>query len=412
MPSLISTAINITSSDVLTDKLVAYQPENFDGSTGTILSVYLGYIPTSYVDALSAAIKAPNSAFYTKTQGIPLQLSKVVNPTLPIMAYSQQGVANTAVDAGAIDGSSSSSNGSSTSSSNSASEKKKTIIIAVVTSVGVFALALLAFFAIKAARKNKGQSAAVNGNMRSPNMQNGLRGFHLQGDRNNNSQGGAPMMQQHSSGRTVYQPPSQSGYGSNALSRVYGFATGQQPIWATQQSSHHNQNRYDPATQQNPFRISGYLDSSGSGSDHSHGSSAFTHSSEGGYSPQHWTGPSHSHHQHHAARGHGNNHATSGRSSSIDFNSVDQDEVRNSWWRFSDGFGRAFGSPTSTGVAAGHHHHSGYGSPEAAVSPVSASSGRAHIRNSTRRVNIQRGPRGDLSGAISRPQMQENSLML
>ncbi|KAK9896507.1 hypothetical protein P389DRAFT_180277 [Cystobasidium minutum MCA 4210] len=385
MPTLISTAINITSSEVITDKLVAYQPENYDGSTGTILSVYLGYIPTSYVDALSAAIKAPNSAFYTRTSGIPLQLSKVVNPTLPIMAYAQQGVSNTAVEAGAVNGSI---NDGNSIAANSAADKKKTIIIAVVTSIGVFLLAVLAFFAIKAARKSKGTSAAA-ANMRSPNMQNGLRGFQLQGDRNAYTSGGvAPMMQQRNTG----------GYGTNALSRVYGFAMGQQPVWATQQSN----NRYDPAAQQNPFRISGYSDSSGS--DQSHGSSAYTHSSDGngngsGYTPAHWTGPSHSHH--YATQG-GSGHNTSGRSSSIDFNSVDQDQVRSSWWRFSDGFGRAFSSPLTSGQY----------SPEAAASPISATSGRAHIRNSTRRVNIQRGPRGDLSGAISRPQMQENSLML
>lgn len=399
MPSLIGNAINITTNDVLTDKLVAYQPEDYNGSTGTILSVYLGYIPSSYVDALSAAIKAPNSAFYTKQSGIPLQLSKVVNPTLPITAYAAQGVSNKAVDV-------SSNSASSDGNDSASSDKKKTIIIAVVTSIGVFALALLAFFAIKAARKNKGQSA----NMRSPNMQNNLRGFHLRGDSDTNT-----VMQQVNASRNVYQPPSHGGmgaagrahsggYGTNALSRVYGFAAGHIPIFASQQSSHHHhhhQSRYDPSQQQNPFRISGYSDSSGSGSDHSHGSSAFTHSSDG-YTgaphPQHsghWTGP---------RRSAANHHHASGRSSSIDFNSVDQDEVRNSWWRFSDGFGRAFSSPT-TATQNGYDHHHHQQQQGLATSPISSTSGRAHIRNSTRRVNIQRG-------AISRPQMQENSLML
>jgi len=421
MPSLISTAINITAAEVLTDKLVAYQPDNYDGSSGTILSVYLGYIPTSYVDALSASIKAPNSAFYTKSSGIAAQLAKVVNPTLPITAYAQQGVSNTAVDASNL----ANADLGSTSSNNAASDKKKTIIIAVVTSIGVFLLGLLAFFAIKAARKSsKGSSA-----MRTPQMQNNLRGFHLQGDRDGSgnsynhhhtsSVGGQPMMSQHSNNgasRNVYMPPSQSGHRSNALSRVYGFATGQ-PLYATQRS----QRQYED-NQQNPFRISGYSDSSssnGSGSDHSHGSSAFTHSSDGvAYQQQHWTGP-----RRNAAQNHQGHNNTSGRSSSIDFNSVDQDQIRSSWWRFSDGFGRAFSSPTAatapngnTGMSNSHHHQSTSTTSQfgdlMASSPISATSGRAHIRNSTRRLNIQRGPRGDLSSAISRPQMQENSLML
>lgn len=420
MPSLISTAINITTSQVLTDKLVAYQPDDYDGSSGTILSVYLGYIPTSYVDALSASIKAPNSAFYTKSSGIAAQLAQVVNPTLPITAYAQQGVSNTAVDASNLANADIENKQAS-----EASDKKKTIIIAVVTSIGVFLLGLLAFFAIKTARKNsKGSSA-----MRTPQMQNNLRGFHLQGDRDSRASSalggggsggvGAPMMSQYNNGqRNVYMPPSQSGYGSNALSRVYGFATGQ-PLYATQQSSsqHRQRGGYDDP-QQNPFRISGYSDSSGSGSDHSHGSSAFTHSSDGsgngpiGYSQQsqpHWTGP-----RRDAATS--RNHNPSGRSSSIDFNSVDQEQVRSSWWRFSDGFGRAFSSPTAavsqsaTGYNDGTTAAGVYG--DMANSPISSTSGRAHIRNSTRRLNIQRGPRGDLSGTISRPQMQENSLML
>lgn len=415
MPSLISTAINITTSQVLTDKLVAYQPDNYDGSSGTILSVYLGYVPTSYVDALSAAIKAPNSAFYTKSSGIAAQLAKVVNPTLPITAYAQQGVSNTAVDASNL------ANADLATSNSNASEKKKTIIIAVVTSIGVFLLGLLAFFAIKAARKNsKGSSA-----MRTPQMQNNLRGFQLQGDRGDNSQSynhhvsgtqQPPMMSQHGQSRNVYMPPSQSAHRTSALSRVYGFATGQ-PVYATQRS----QRQHSEDHQQNPFRISGYSDASSSdrsGSDHSHGSSAFTHSSDGsGYQQQHWTGPRRNASQHRQ-----NN--TSGRSSSIDFNAVEPDQVRNSWWRFSDGFGRAFSPsnnvPHSTSATTGtsgqqfnHHHQSASQFGDLiATSPISASSGRAHVRNSTRRLNIQRGPRGDYSSAISRPQMQENSLML
>lgn len=114
-------------------------------------------------------------------------------------------------------------------------------------------------------------------------------------------------------------------------------------------------------------------------SESSYTSSGGSHSSHGSSS-----GGSHGEYRQHGA--------ASGRSSSIDFTSIDQQDVRSSWWRFSDGFGRALTSPNTVG----------------STSPVNSH----HVRrNTNRRINIQRGPAGDISG-ISRPQMQENSLLL
>lgn len=313
------------------------------------LSVYLAYIQSSYVDALSAAIKAPNSPFYTETTGLARELAKVVNPTLPITSFAAQGVSNAASADGSGFNQPTLKQGQSEGGEESESDKRrKTIIIASVTSVGIGALAIFAFMAFSRARKSSKNGAARSANSGAGN--GNLRGFQL----GQNAQD--PM-------RSIYAP---------GHSPSYAFPGGRA-----------NPNNYSTAGR--PLSDSSF--SSGSDGSDSHGSHD-------------------SHNNHNAGWGaHRERHA-SGRSSSIDFASVNMDDVRNSWWRFSDGFGRAFSSPLASG---------GSNTPATAMatSPVSpTATGRATFRhNSGRRVNIQRGPDGHFGG-ISRPQMQENSLML
>ena len=316
--------------------------------------MYLAYIQSSYVDALSAAIKAPNSPFYTETTGLARELAKVVNPTLPITSFAAQGVSNAASADGTGFNQPTLKQGASDGGEESESDKRrKTIIIASVTSVGIGALAIFAFMAFSRARKS-----SKNGAGRSANSGGGngnLRGFQL-------GQGAQDPM------RSIYAP-------------------GHSPSYAYPGGRANPNNTYAAAGR--PLSDSSFLSGSdGSGSD-SHGS----HDSHGNA---------------HAGWGANRDRHASGRSSSIDFASVNMDDVRNSWWRFSDGFGRAFSSPIA--AASG-----GSTSPATAMatSPVSpTATGRATIRhNSGRRINIQRGPDGHFGGS-SRPQMQENSLML
>jgi hypothetical protein len=319
MPPLISDTINITSSQVFTDSLEAYQPEK-TANSADILAVYLAYIPSTHVDALSAAVKAPNSPFYTKSSGIARDLANVVNPTLPITSYAAQGVSNSVSTDPGVAGTSSNQTSSSESKSD---DKKRTIIIAVTTVFGVLIAAALAYFAFTKARKSSkngsGKGRAVAG-ASSP----GLRPFRLTQGAAGLAAGGGDTMRQR-------QGPSPT--------------TG---WWQTRPTS---------AT-----------------SSFSSGSEDSQLSSEGSVSEGY-------------RRAH-----TSGRSSSIDFASVGEGDVRNSWWRFSDGYGRAFGGPVS-----------------GSVSPVSPRS--AGRQSTNRRINIQRTAGGNLAG-ISRPTMQENSLML
>lgn len=225
-------------------------------------------------------------------------------------------------------------------------KKKQTIVIAVTVSLGVLILTGLAYYAFRRARNNSKGST----NPSSPTS--GLRAFRLAGGQNG--------------GRDSTNPAMRSSYSPN-----------RSPTWLSSGYHHHQQQQqHRPMSDTSSFT---------SGSDDSHPSSDGSISN--GWRQAH----------------------ASGRSSSIDFASVNIDDVRNSWWRYSDGFGRAISSPgTGQGtVSAGSHDSHG-------VSPTfsNANSNRAAIRHSgNRRLNIQRGPRGELGG-ISRPQMQENSLML
>jgi len=366
MPQLIASTLSITSSEVVTDSLEAYTPASSSSSnarlrrkrapvgasaadSSDILSVYLAYIPASYVDALGAAIKAPNSAFYTQSTGLAKELSRVVNPTLPITSYAAQGVSNAASgddgDGGVTvpQGGSGSGSGSGSGQEEQTSEadkKRKTVIIAVVTSLGVGILAILAYMAFSTARKgSKGKKGNSSSTGSGANAANGMRQLHL------SSSGHSPTGQ-------------------------YAFAG--------QRSNNGNGIGGRPVSDSSSFS---------SGSDE-------THTSSSGHSHDNWR-------QQHGG-------ASSGRSSSIDFASVDMQDVRNSWWRFSDGFGRAISSPSHHGVATAGH------SPTSPMSQGSSNTpGRAVMRQTSmnRRINIQRGPGGGFNG-ISRPQMQENSLML
>lgn len=282
------------------------------------LAVFLAYIPTPDVGALSVAIKAPMSRLYTDSSGIAKQLSQVLNPTLPLTAYSAQGVSN-AADSAAKNGSDFD---SSAAQDDSVDEKRRTIIIAVTVSCGGIILVVLAYLAFGKARKNSKNSGRRG--------QDNMRQLRLNRD------------------------PSTSMY-----------APGHSPAYAFPGGRANPRNDYPRPTSEASF----------SGTDDSHSSSG--------------------------SNGWGQTRA-SGRSSSIDFATVHSEDVRNSWWRFSDGGrsgdGHAGSSPN-------------YGT--AMTSPVTstASPRTATRQNSNRRITFQRGVRGQVSG-ISRPQMQENSLLL
>ena len=84
-PVLISTPLNISSSDVKTYGLMVYQPASWDGREASLLTQYLAYIPSEDFDTLDAYIKNRNSALFQQ-EGIPGQLAAQINTAYPLAA--------------------------------------------------------------------------------------------------------------------------------------------------------------------------------------------------------------------------------------------------------------------------------------------------------------------------------------
>ncbi|KAI9631293.1 hypothetical protein KEM48_014535 [Puccinia striiformis f. sp. tritici PST-130] len=91
MPQLIAATLQISEDQVLTQSLQAYQPANFNPSNeASMLTLWLGYIPTQYVGQLQAMIRAPQSHFYTNPSPVLRALAKTVDPSLPISTYEKK----------------------------------------------------------------------------------------------------------------------------------------------------------------------------------------------------------------------------------------------------------------------------------------------------------------------------------
>lgn len=140
-PLVLATALGIDSAAITTVSLAAYEPATFDGDASQILTLWLGHIPTQYVDALQAMISAANSPLYSQS-GIQAQVANAINPTFDVKAYTSTLLATQNSDT------------SSTSTTSADSGKKsKTIIIAVVVTFGIVILALAGYAAFRATKR-------------------------------------------------------------------------------------------------------------------------------------------------------------------------------------------------------------------------------------------------------------------
>lgn len=54
-PMILQNALGITSDEIRTYCLEAWQPAGYDGDANEILTVFLGFIPNSVVDALAVS---------------------------------------------------------------------------------------------------------------------------------------------------------------------------------------------------------------------------------------------------------------------------------------------------------------------------------------------------------------------
>lgn len=84
-PEMVASVLNITSSDISNNALIAYQKLDAK-SVNDIAAVYLMYVPTDAVDSLQQLVYSTKSKFYKQT-GISGQIASQVDPSLKLNAF-------------------------------------------------------------------------------------------------------------------------------------------------------------------------------------------------------------------------------------------------------------------------------------------------------------------------------------
>jgi len=137
-PGVISTALGINQSQVMTLYLQAYIPTTYKSAAdiAQLGTMYLAYIPSGGVNMLAAEIKAPSSQFYIGTTGIAQALAQRVDASFAI---------NSVTDPNASTDGSGSQPNSTKGGSSSSSKTRQDAIIGVVSALGAIALLILAF---------------------------------------------------------------------------------------------------------------------------------------------------------------------------------------------------------------------------------------------------------------------------
>ncbi|GJN92757.1 hypothetical protein Rhopal_005795-T1 [Rhodotorula paludigena] len=183
VPIVVTSALNITLDQLQTKALQAYQTTSSTGES-QILTVFLGSLPASYVDALSAMIQTPSSPIYSQP-GLPGQLAQTFVSSFSVTSYSAESATSgdsssgttSAADAGAK-------------RTDDGSNKSKTIIIAVVVTCGVLLIAIAGYLAFRATKSGAialsssprmGERDFRDRDMMQAPGSGGLRGFYLNG---------------------------------------------------------------------------------------------------------------------------------------------------------------------------------------------------------------------------------------
>ncbi|KAJ7725329.1 hypothetical protein B0H16DRAFT_1332714 [Mycena metata] len=154
MPLILSTALGTSGDSIKTFALEVRIPAGYTGpqDVDMLQTLYLGWIPTKFVDTLALQLKSKNSAFYTGTDNpVAAELAQHI-----ISAFALDSVApdnaSGAAGAGGGSGSGSSSQDSATGAT-SQSKTRQDAIIGVVTALGVIAVLVLVFLAFRAFRR-------------------------------------------------------------------------------------------------------------------------------------------------------------------------------------------------------------------------------------------------------------------
>jgi len=148
MPTIISTSLNISISDVLTFALQVWQPTSYTSTADAdqLGTLWLGYVPHGQVNLLAEQIMNKDSAFYTGTPPPYSTLAAHVDPAFNVESVSPS---STSSNGG------SSPDSASTTSASSDSKTREDAIIGVVSSLGAITLIVLAFLVVRAVKQRR-----------------------------------------------------------------------------------------------------------------------------------------------------------------------------------------------------------------------------------------------------------------
>jgi hypothetical protein len=172
MPQLCADALGVSTDQVTTSSVIAYQPQDYTATNSDMRSVWLGNVGDDQVNKLASMIKNPSSALYSQSSGLTQQLASQIDPSLSLFAYAKdpsvapnQGNSNPS----SANESNPSSNGSS--QGGGSSSKTKTTVAAVCGSFGAVLAVAGAFVGIRALRNRRAKGVRLSGSGRgSPAM--------------------------------------------------------------------------------------------------------------------------------------------------------------------------------------------------------------------------------------------------
>jgi hypothetical protein len=136
-PDIISTALVINSTEVLSDSLRMYQPKQWQGDTDQLGTQWIGWIPAEQFQTLESYIATTSSPIYNQT-GIQGTLARQIDSSYPIGTYSNLN-ANSATNK---------------SEATKQSNRKRDIIIGVCVGVGGLLGVLFIFWIYKRIKRS------------------------------------------------------------------------------------------------------------------------------------------------------------------------------------------------------------------------------------------------------------------
>ncbi|KAJ9113182.1 hypothetical protein QFC22_006021 [Naganishia vaughanmartiniae] len=242
-PLMIANALGIDESNVTTYALQAYSPAAVQGESTSVLTRWIGYIPTAKVTDLSSYIKTPSSPLYRQA-GIAGQLAAQIDSSYPLTGSST---------------SASTSSDPESSESESKSKNHRDIIIGVCVGVGGALWVALVFWIYRRVKRNHDANVHKRLSEHGSFVGNGMDGGYLpEGRHSRTSSLAASEIDARPS--SFYADPSEN----EARNRRQSHAATQRTTWNARAS--HEQGRPDRLS---TTGFSSWFRSSGSHNSHS-----------------------------------------------------------------------------------------------------------------------------------------------